>query len=112
MYWLVILDNITAAGVTFFVLGFAVFVVAAIGHSIEGWSKSISVLSLCVVLVALAILTFVPSTRQMAAIIVVPKIANSEKIQLAGNKLYDLAVEWMDELRPSKGEKETKPCKQ
>lgn len=32
----------------------------------------------------------------------VPKIANNEKVQAAGNKLYDLAVEWMDELRPRK----------
>jgi hypothetical protein len=30
----------------------------------------------------------------------VPKIVNSEKLQTAGNKLYELAVEWMDELRP------------
>lgn len=40
-----------------------------------------------------------PNTRQMAAIIVVPKIANSEKVQEAGNKLYDLAVEWMEALK-------------
>ena len=45
---------------------------------------------------------FVPTTRQMAAIVMVPKIANNEKVQAAGNKLYDLAVEWMDELRPRK----------
>lgn len=44
----------------------------------------------------------IPTTREMAAILVVPRIANSEKVQQAGNKLYDLAVEWMDELKPSK----------
>lgn len=43
-----------------------------------------------------------PDTRQMAAIIIVPKIANSEKVQEAGNKLYDLAVEWMESLKPEK----------
>lgn len=47
-------------------------------------------------------LAFTPSTKQMAAILVVPRIANSEKVQQAGNKLYDLAVEWMDELKPNK----------
>lgn len=47
-------------------------------------------------------LSFVPTTRDMAAIIIVPKIANSEKVQQAGNKLYDLVVEWMDELKPNK----------
>ena len=44
----------------------------------------------------------IPTTKEMAAILIVPRIANSEKVQQAGNKLYDLAVEWMDELKPSK----------
>lgn len=48
------------------------------------------------------LLVMVPTTKQMAAILVIPRIANSEKVQQAGNKLYDLAVEWMDELKPSK----------
>lgn len=52
-------------------------------------------------------LTFIPTTKEMAAILVIPQIANSEKFQEAGGKLYDLAVEWMDALRPhkTKGEK-------
>lgn len=44
--------------------------------------------------------TFTPTTKEMAAIMVVPRIANSEKVQEVGGKLYDLAVEWMDELKP------------
>jgi hypothetical protein len=44
----------------------------------------------------------------MAAIIIVPKIANSEKVQTAGNKLYELALEWMEALRPSNGSEVTK----
>ena len=49
-----------------------------------------------------------PSTREMAAIIIVPKIANSEKVQTAGNKLYELALEWMEALMPSNGREVTK----
>ena len=45
----------------------------------------------------------IPTTREMAAIVIVPKIANSEKVQTAGNKLCDLALEWMEALRPQKG---------
>ena len=41
-----------------------------------------------------------PTTAEMAAIIVVPKIVNNEKVRDVGSRLYDLAVEWMDELRP------------
>ena len=50
----------------------------------------------------IAMSCLIPTTREMAAILVVPRIANSEKVQQAGNKLYDLAVEWMDELKPNK----------
>ncbi len=45
----------------------------------------------------------VPSTNQMAAIVIVPKIANSEKVQTVGNTIYDLALEWMEAMRPKKG---------
>jgi hypothetical protein len=40
----------------------------------------------------------------MAAILIIPKIANSEKVEKIGNGLYDLAVEWMNELKPAKKE--------
>lgn len=53
-------------------------------------------------LTAFAMVILVPTTKQMAAIIVVPKIVNSERVQNVGNKIYDLAVEWMDELHPKK----------
>ncbi len=46
--------------------------------------------------------TFVPTTREMAAIVMVPAIVNNEKVQTVGNKLYDLAAEWLDELKPKK----------
>lgn len=45
-----------------------------------------------------------PTTAEMAAIIVVPKIVNNEKVQDVGSRLYNLAVEWMDELHPKKKE--------
>lgn len=56
------------------------------------------------ILTSLAIVTkcFIPSTKEMAAVIIIPKVANSEKIQGLNTKIYDLAVEWMEELRPQK----------
>ena len=44
----------------------------------------------------------VPSTAQMAAIVVVPRIVNNEQVQTVGSRLYDLATEWLDELKPRK----------
>lgn len=35
-----------------------------------------------------------PTTKEMAAVIVVPKIVNNEKLNMAGHKLVDLAIEW------------------
>ena len=62
--------------------------------------KAFVALAIVAVLSAVAnVLT--PSTREMAAIIIVPKIVNSEKVQTTGNKLYELALEWMEALRPS-----------
>lgn len=49
--------------------------------------------------------TFMPTTREMAAIVMVPAIVNNEKVQTVGNKLYDLAAEWLDALKPAKGDK-------
>ena len=47
---------------------------------------------------------FVPTTKTVAAMYVIPAVANNEKVQTVGNRLYDLAIEWMDELKPAKKE--------
>lgn len=50
------------------------------------------------------VVAFIPSTRQMAAIIVLPKIANSETVSELGDlgkDLVSMAKEWVEELRPS-----------
>jgi len=43
--------------------------------------------------------TFIPGTKEMAAIKVVPKIANSERLQNISNELCDLAVDWLKDLK-------------
>lgn len=100
MYWLVTMDGIVyACAVIAAILALAAFLLIpmALDDDIPKWTPPVFALAaLAFALVAV----FVPTTRQMAAILVVPKIANSEKVQTVGNKLYDLAVEWMDELRP------------
>ena len=48
-----------------------------------------------------------PTTREMAAIKVIPMIANSESMQKlgdVGNNMLDLANEWLRELKPKKDE--------
>lgn len=56
------------------------------------------------VLATIVLLVLMPTTEEAAAMYVIPAIANNEKVQTVGNRLYDLAVEWMEEFRPAKGE--------
>ena len=123
MYWLVKLDDMRGVitGIMWLPISVAIIIgilaIAALLASIDDpmeikneilegvWKCGVWCASLIVVAVVIHIAgAFVPSTKQMAAIIVVPKIANSEKVQTVGNQLYDLAVEWMNELKPKKGE--------
>lgn len=50
---------------------------------------------------------FVPTTRELAVIKVVPMIANNEDMQGLGRDAMELAREWVKELKP-KVEKEAK----
>ena len=49
--------------------------------------------------------SFIPSTKQMAAIVVIPRIANSETVSELGDLGKDLIVlakEWVEEIRSKK----------
>jgi len=48
---------------------------------------------------------FIPTTKEMCAIKVIPIIANNEGVQKLPNKVVELADEWMEELRPKREEK-------
>ena len=60
--------------------------------------------SVIAVLIILGVLlsVFVPTTKEMAAIYVVPKIANSQTVKDLGEGVVTLAREWLEELRPVK----------
>ena len=120
MYWLTRLDSICVAAfvvafvptIIFFIWAFFKLVDFQTGlefgltenEKIEALQRvKFSIIWFVFCMVLWLPLCFIPSSREMAAIIVVPKIANSEKVQQAGNKLYDLAVEWMDALKPQQG---------
>lgn len=53
-------------------------------------------------LAMLLAIVFTPTTKQTAAMYVIPAIANNEKLRDTGDKLYELAVEWINELHPKK----------
>lgn len=104
MYWLVTLDSIVHVSLALVIVS-ALATFAALGFVADVrrcfWLPMIPIGMFFLSVIAL---TFVPTTKQAAAIIIVPKLANSEKVQTVGNHLYELAVEWMEELRPPKKE--------
>lgn len=44
----------------------------------------------------------IPSQKEVAAIYVIPKIVNNEKVQAIPSKILDLATGWLDALKPEK----------
>jgi hypothetical protein len=44
--------------------------------------------------------TFLPNTKEMAVIYVVPKILNNAEVQKLPNQLLTLSEEWLEKLRP------------
>ena len=57
-------------------------------------------------LVSIVGAAFIPDSKDVAAMYVVPKIANSETVQELGDKTKTLAIEWLEELRPKQIKKE------
>lgn len=55
-------------------------------------------------LVPVACSLFIPTTKEAAAMIVVPRLVNSETVRGLGSDLVDLAHAWMVELRPGKAD--------
>jgi SNF family Na+-dependent transporter len=112
MYWLVMLDSINIGSFVMCVL-IAVAFISLIAIAMDSYECPLIAKILMPILVVLfvalfSVCVFLPGTKQMAAIMIVPKIANSEKVKTVGNKVYDLAVEWMEELKPNKKESEVK----
>ena len=60
------------------------------------------VLTAIVVFAVCGVRTFVPTTKEMAAIKVIPAIANSQTAKDLGNEITSLAKEWFAELHPNK----------
>lgn len=113
MYWLTRLDGIKfilqligAVCVAFSVI--LIFVFGTINDDNNNSSKNPKMIKRMLLLVfASSILycsaVFVPTTKEMCAIKLVPVIINNEVVQELPNKVVNLANDWIDELR-SKGD--------
>lgn len=112
VYWITRLDAVRQAAGTLVVLSvlavavglFALFICTTedIPDPFRSiWRKATRVAAV-VFAVSGLVLTLTPTKQEMAAIIVVPRIANSETVSEIGDGVKTLAVEWLEELRPNK----------
>lgn len=100
MYWLLKLDDI---GTTFSIIVGASIIIVLISAFLYCISKGAEdeattkisvhmlILSLICSIIFLILNTFLPTTKQMAAIYVVPAIVNNERVQNIGNKTLDVS---------------------
>ena len=112
IYWLLMLDGIKDyIGFTSIFIGFAAVIALIVGilltanaadcdTSIKKWwiGAPIGMFILSSLILLGGALT--PNTKQMAIILVAPKIVNNEQVQKFPNQLMVLANEWLEELRP------------
>lgn len=105
MYCLIKLDDITTYFILLSAIGLVVCICIGIvvGTTQELRKHAKSVIVLIVVLFTLLTVgVFLPTTKQAAAIIVLPKIINNQQVQEIPNKILDLGLEWLEELKPKK----------
>lgn len=98
MYWIIKLDDFRCALNGAWCISFSMFVVVVIVLGILGsdygfewfWKRCRPILLLLVFgFVSLLVRSFLPSTKQMAAIIVIPAVLNNERVQELGDKALD-----------------------
>lgn len=116
MYWLTRLDPLLALLLTLGILSIvAIALLGVVGAAMRDLDSSTSVTHeqgmrlhrkipgvIILGVVIFTVRAFIPSTKEMAAIVVIPAVANSEKVQYVGDRLYNLAVDWLDALKPEK----------
>jgi hypothetical protein len=91
-------------------LCFLIGVIGAKASIDMNFNKGVYIIAPMFLLISLLCLVgavFVPSSRTAAAMYVVPTIVNNEGSRTLCNGIYDLAVEWMKELKPKTSNKNT-----
>ena len=99
MYWLVKFDDIRVVSLTVAVvflfaagMGWAVLTDEVVEKSVEKSKELLRLTKIFVAgfLIGIANWTFLPSTKQMAAIVLVPAVLNNKDVQEIGAKTADL----------------------
>jgi len=111
LYWITRLDGIASMSATFTGIGGSLLAVACIclvicndyprdAEGVETSKKALKIIA-PFFLFGLLSYVFVPTTKEMAAILVIPAIAESEDVQEIGSELVELSKAWIEELKPN-----------
>ena len=104
MYWITRLDNINIAATIFLVLAAIGTIIGLVLMGVryddndkdaKRWGRRVLRTSIPVALLFIFVQMFLPTTKQMAAILVIPKIVNNKKIQELPENLLELSNEWI-----------------
>ena len=132
LYWLTRCDEIKALlepgfgwGLFWFISTVALLISTIVGAATEGSpensedydifriataakriSKPVCIVFSAFILLGATISALIPTTKEMAAIVVIPAVANSESVQGLGEGIVNLAKDWMKELSPSRVSKD------
>lgn len=112
IYWITRLDYINLVFGCAIIIGIAFIILLAMRFAlVEDEDEVRKVVSVKAIAVPIAIAVFgsvfTPTSKELAAMIVIPKIENSETVQGIGKEIVELAHEWIKELKP-KAEREGK----
>ena len=118
LYWLTRMDGIINVGIPFMIFGVIGTITAGIVYAtakanddkgVEKGSKLALKFAIPVLIFGIITQVFIPSVKELAAIILVPRLTQAvvanEELKKLPNNLLNLANEWIEELKPGKEEK-------
>lgn len=113
IYWITRLDHLgEMLGICYVIIIISIVVVAiTLFIQVNNADYSLLAPRTWAILKYLLILFFInslgyllPTTKEMAAIIILPKLSQNETLQQLPDNILNLANEWIKELSPKKGE--------
>lgn len=106
LYWITRLDYLQMASFAVLVFSLVFILVLVLARSSGDFDISFKqvLIPLIPALIGAAGAVFIPSTKEMAAILVIPKLVNNEKAQRIPDKILDLCTQWLDSKIAKKGE--------
>lgn len=116
IYWMTRLDEIKGTAMAAFIISIIGAMICYICYGLKSFVEDEEAPALLIYAKRLLIVSvlssipnmFIPSTKEMAAILVIPAIANNQQVQDIGKELGDLAKSWLNEFKPKGTEHDTK----